>query len=63
MKKVSTAKEMQEIDERAIKDYGISSLELMENAGKSAVEAIMKKFSDLTAKRIQVFCGKGNNGP
>ena len=62
MKKVATAKEMQEIDKCAISDYGIPSLELMENAGQGVVEAIIRRFNDLSTKRILVFCGKGNNG-
>ena len=62
MKIVSTAKEMQEIDERAIVDYGVPSLELMENAGQGVVEALTRRFHDLSTKRILVFCGKGNNG-
>ncbi|SVC66336.1 uncharacterized protein METZ01_LOCUS319190, partial [marine metagenome] len=62
MKIVSTAKEMQEIDERAIIDYGVPSLELMENAGQGIVDALTRRFHDLSTKRILVFCGKGNNG-
>ena len=62
MKIVSTAKEMQEIDERAIVDYGVPSLELMENAGQGIVDALTRRFHDLSTKQILVFCGKGNNG-
>ena len=40
MKIVSTAKEMQEIDDLAINKYGIKGLQLMENAGRGIVEAL-----------------------
>ena len=53
---------MQEIDERAVIDYGVPSLELMENAGQGIVDALTRRFHDLSTKRILVFCGKGNNG-
>ena len=53
---------MQEIDERTIIDYGVPSLELMENAGQGVVEALTIRFHDLSTKRILIFCGKGNNG-
>ena len=59
MKIVSTAKEMQEIDERAIIDYGVPSLELMENAGQGIVDALTRRFHDLSTKRILFFCGMG----
>ena len=62
MKIVSTAKEMQEIDDLAINKYGIKGLELMENAGKGIVEALKKRFGNFSSKRVLMFCGKGNNG-
>lgn len=50
------------IDEIAIRDYGISSLVLMENAARGAADLIEQH---LTAKKrgpILIICGKGNNG-
>lgn len=58
--KVVTASEMQLIDKKAIEEYGIPSLTLMENAGKSVAETIIVRFPN--KKRIAVFAGKGNNG-
>jgi len=46
------------IDERANRDLGISTLILMENAGRSVAEEIIK----LKKRKIAIFCGKGNNG-
>ena len=63
MKKVSTAKEMQTIDQRTTNDYGIPDLELMENAGRGCVDALARRFEDdLASKRMLIFCGMGNNG-
>ncbi|MCM8783920.1 MAG: NAD(P)H-hydrate epimerase [Candidatus Omnitrophica bacterium] len=46
------------IDEKASKNLGISTLVLMENAGRSVAEEVIK----LKSKKIAIFCGKGNNG-
>ncbi|MBI3306908.1 MAG: NAD(P)H-hydrate epimerase [Candidatus Omnitrophica bacterium] len=40
-----TAKQMQDIDQRAISDYGIPSLLLMENAGRGVAELIISMSS------------------
>jgi NAD(P)H-hydrate epimerase len=54
-----TAREMRELDERAVRDFGIPSLLLMENAGRACAEEILK-FPVTGA--VAVFAGKGNNG-
>ncbi len=59
---ILTAKEMREIDRKAIEDYGIPGPVLMENAGIQTVIALEEKFQDLSKKRVSVFTGKGNNG-
>lgn len=59
---VVTAKEMQEIDEKAIKELKIPSLVLMENAGVAAVRVLEEEFGDLSEKRIIILAGNGNNG-
>ncbi len=58
--KILKAKQMQEIDRRAIEGLGIPSLLLMEKAGLSVVEVIRREFP--SAKRVLVVAGKGNNG-
>ena len=41
MKKIATAKQMQKIDALASSSYGLSGLELMENAGTEIVKALI----------------------
>lgn len=62
MKNVCTAEQMQEIEERTKNDYGISSAELMENAGEAICKILSKKFNNFSSKKILIFCGHGNNG-
>ncbi len=58
--KILKANEMRFIDENTIKLTGISSLVLMENAGRGAFEVILNKFSD--KENFVVIAGSGNNG-
>lgn len=58
--RVITAKTMQEIDRRAIEEFGIPGLELMENAGRCCVDEILAEFGQ--KGRAVVLAGKGNNG-
>lgn len=60
--KVVDSETMRAIDEEAIKGYGLPGIALMENAGRSVVEVILKNFPNLKDKNISIFCGKGNNG-
>ena len=59
---ILTAKEMREIDRKAIEDYGIPGPVLMENAGIQTIIALEEKFHNVSQKRVAVFAGKGNNG-
>ncbi len=61
MKKV-TREEMTEIDRRAIEEYKIPSLILMENAGKCAAGVALKMLKKQKGKKVSLFSGKGNNG-
>ncbi|MDP8229530.1 MAG: NAD(P)H-hydrate epimerase [Candidatus Gorgyraea atricola] len=54
MRRVSV-KEMQEMDRKTIEEIGIASIVLMENAGRKVAE-------EVSAKRVAIFCGTGNNG-
>jgi len=47
------------IDQRAIKDYGMSGLVLMENAARGCVDFLVSRR---VAGPVLVACGKGNNG-
>ena len=58
--KVLKAKEMSFADENTIKLTGIPSLVLMENAGRTSAEIILKKYGD--KKKFTVVAGSGNNG-
>src|SRR5262245_2627982 len=60
--RVLNAAQMRDADRRAIEDIGISSLVLMENAGRQAVAAIEAMYSDLADRQVGVLCGRGNNG-
>ncbi len=59
--KVLTAAQMREVDRRTAQ-AGIPGLILMENAGSRVVEFLSERFAPLSAQRIVVLCGKGNNG-
>ncbi len=59
MIKVTTAKEMQNIDRLTINKFGIAGSVLMERAGLSVVDKINTLYPD---KKIAVLCGGGNNG-
>ena len=60
--KVLTAAQMREADRLTTERYGISSLQLMENAGAAIAEFLSEKFPGLARQKIVVLCGKGNNG-
>ena len=60
--KVVTADEMREIDRKAIEEYGIPGVVLMENAGRGAADAIEEFILDKDIDHILVVAGKGNNG-
>ncbi|MCL2154632.1 MAG: NAD(P)H-hydrate dehydratase [Leptospirales bacterium] len=57
--KVVTSEEMREIDRISIEEIGIPAEVLMNNAGKSVAEFVIKNFGD---KKISILCGTGNNG-
>jgi NAD(P)H-hydrate epimerase len=57
-----TTREMQEMDRQAIETHGIPGLELMENAGRGATDALLDQFADRIKNGLAIICGKGNNG-
>jgi NAD(P)H-hydrate epimerase len=59
--KVLSAAQMREVDRRTI-ELGIPGIVLMENAGHRVVEFLAETFAPLSAHRIVILCGKGNNG-
>ncbi|MGA2510240.1 MAG: NAD(P)H-hydrate dehydratase [Candidatus Acidiferrales bacterium] len=60
--KILTAAEMRDVDRLTTERYGVPSLTLMENAGKSVADFIASRFPDFKRRPILVLCGKGNNG-
>lgn len=61
MKAVS-AETMRGLDRRAIEDYAISGLQLMERAGANVAEAILSRFGKAEERSLLILAGKGNNG-
>ncbi len=60
--KILTSKQIGEVDRLTTERYGIPSLLLMENAGRSLVDELARILPDLGGKRVLVICGTGNNG-
>jgi len=53
-----TRAEVREVDRRAIDEYGMSGLVLMENAGRGCVDVLCRLGC---TGPVSVVCGKGNN--
>lgn len=60
--KVTTAIEMRSIDAKAMENYKLPGMILMENAGASVARYTEEFLGDAGSKRICIFAGKGNNG-
>ena len=60
--KIVNAQQMREIDNKAINDYKIPSIVLMENAGIRTVEVIEDYLGEVSGKAIVIVAGTGNNG-
>ena len=57
-----TREEMRELDRRAIEEFGIPGIVLMENAGRAAAEVVAALAGERSAERVVILCGRGNNG-
>ena len=60
--RILNTQQMREADRRTIQEIGLSSLVLMENAGRQVVAATESTYPDLEERRVAVLCGRGNNG-
>jgi NAD(P)H-hydrate epimerase len=60
--KLVKAAEMRGMESRAINEYGIPGVVLMENAGWAAVEAIRRWRGQLSGQAVAIVVGPGNNG-
>src|SRR3984885_9273173 len=58
--KILTANEMAITDRVTTDRFGISSLELMEHAGRAVARFVLRELPQ--CRSIVVLCGKGNNG-
>lgn len=60
---VVTPEQMKELDRKAIEEYGIPSIVLMENAGRSVAEVAFTMLEDpIEEQQVVIFVGRGNNG-
>ncbi|MDY6268457.1 MAG: NAD(P)H-hydrate dehydratase [Selenomonadaceae bacterium] len=60
--KISLVEEMRGIDAKAGREYGITELVLMENAGHRTAEAVVSLLGQAEGKSVIVLAGTGNNG-
>lgn len=58
--------QVREVDRRAIEEWGISGLVLMENAGRGCCEIVLAHLAarkhQLSPPQVAICCGAGNNG-
>ena len=53
--------QVRQIDRKAIEDYGIPGIVLMENASRAVAEAVRQQLSGSASPRIVIVAGTGNN--
>jgi NAD(P)H-hydrate epimerase len=60
---VLTTEQMVEVDRLMIEEYGITLIQMMENAGRNLAEQARRMLGGYVREReITVLCGSGNNG-
>jgi len=61
--KLATAAKVRELDRKAVEEWKIPSIDLMERAAAEAARAVLELLPDRPSRcRAAVFCGAGNNG-
>lgn len=60
--KLVTAQEMRDIDKKAMEEFAVSGLVLMEHASKAVADVIKNIADENGWEKVVVVCGKGNNG-
>ncbi|MBM4084850.1 MAG: NAD(P)H-hydrate epimerase, partial [Planctomycetes bacterium] len=60
--KTIAREQARELDRKAIEEYGIPGVALMENAGRRCAEEALKMLARPSGATVAVVCGKGNNG-
>ena len=51
---------LRDVDRRAIEEFGVPGVVLMENAGRNAASLLHRSAGD--GARVSIACGRGNNG-
>jgi NAD(P)H-hydrate epimerase len=59
-----TTEQVREVDRLMIEEYGISLLQMMENAGRNLATLVKSRHlgSDASGRHVTVLCGSGGNG-
>src|SRR5260370_20172157 len=57
-----TAAQMREVDRKMVEDFGISLLQMMENAGRALAELTRLHLSGVRRRRVVVLAGRGGEG-
>lgn len=60
--KLATAELMRKLDQKAIQEFGIPGMVLMENAARGTVNALFRFFPRLLNTPVGILAGRGNNG-
>ncbi len=60
--KLVTADQMRKIEQKAIYEYGIPSIVLMENAALALLSTVEGIIGNVAGKKIVILAGKGKNG-
>src|SRR5437588_924013 len=55
-----TRSQVRDLDRRAIHEFGVPGVVLMENAGRGAAELLLRLNPE--RQRVLILCGPGNNG-
>ena len=58
---VLTRAQIREIDRRAIEDYGIPGMVLMENASRAVAEVVQQHLAGVVSPHVVIIAGTGNN--
>lgn len=62
LRPVLSAEAMRAADDSTINEFGIPGFTLMESAGRGTALMLERSLGGLDDKRINIYCGKGNNG-
>lgn len=57
-----TRAQVREIDRRAIEEFHIPGVVLMENAARAAADVALAQMADFRVRKALILCGGGNNG-